>query len=104
MTGDIPIRSLSRTARARRLSRVLHAGATNTPNDPPASEEIAPSGPPPAGSPAPDPAIFAQVLQTAEPAHRAGAGESAKSTYLKTEWSGRADRRMKPGSVTRTRI
>lgn len=104
MTGDIPIGPSSRTARTRRLSRVLHADASTTPNDAPPSEEPGPPGPPPVGSPPPDPAIFAQVLQTAEPAHRAGAGEQAKSTYLKTEWSGRADRRMKPGSVTRTRI
>jgi hypothetical protein len=71
--------------------------------EPPRSEPVAPKPRPRAEA-----AFAAQVLgQGGQKRGLRGGAETldkARSTYLGTEWSGRSDRRPRPGRITKTEI
>ena len=73
----------------------------HTPNDAPRGRKVRP------GASVDDPTYAAQVLSGGEKRGLRGGAETlgrAKSTYLKSEYSGSNDRRPAPGRVTKTEI
>lgn len=110
-----PIDPLRRAARLRRIGRASRASQVNGASEAGGYEDRSvPVVIEPAAPPAPD---HAAEGVAAFNAHLLGQGgvkrglrggpetlEAAKSVYVKTEWSGPADRRAPKGSITKTEI
>jgi hypothetical protein len=108
MTHPIdPIRRTQRTGRDHVTARRSEDVEADTPNLPAIieGEEAAPPPPPHAEAPA---AFFAQLLGQSGQKRglRGGAPviDAARQAYVKTEWSGRIDRRTQTGQMKKTEI
>lgn len=106
-----PIDRNSRVRRARRRHRgeaVEAATAGGPTEEAPATPATAPVPPPDPVAHEGPPAISAQLMGQSDPAEGAApansAAQTARSAYLKVEWSGRYDRRMRRGRITKTDV
>ncbi len=116
MTGPIdPIGRVGRINRVRRVSGARveasdaphHSSNRNLPVPIVGAEEADP--PPPPVSRAPTAAVFAAQLLGQDGQKRGLRGgpatlDTAKASYVRTEWSGQADRRSRTGRATKTEI
>lgn len=106
-----PIDGNSRVRRTKRRRRGEAAEAAPAPGSPEQPEAAPAAAPAPPADPIPHdgpPAISAQLMGQSDPAEGAApansAAQSARSAYLKVEWSGRYDRRTRRGRITKTDV
>ena len=110
----MPIGSIDGSSRVRRTRRRRRGEAVETAVAPAPAEEAQAA---PAAAPVPPlvpashegpPAISAQLMGQSDPAEGAApansAAQTARSAYLKVEWSGRYERRTRRGRITKTDV
>ena len=107
--GPIDGGSRVRRARRRRRDEAVESTAAPGPAEEPQAAPAAAPVPPldPASHDGP-PTISAQLMGQSDPAEGAApansAAQSARSAYLKVEWSGGYDRRTRRGRITKTEV